>query len=70
MDISGMPQYTDHQKQILRNSNDRSKQEYITHVEFNKTPMKLKIPTTLFPDEVGEVILYLFSTSVESDHSH
>jgi hypothetical protein len=54
MDISGMPKYTDKQKEIIRTSNDKSKHEYSTVINYT-TKMNIKIPTTLFPDEVGGV---------------
>lgn len=60
MDLSGMPRYTDHEKQIIRSSNDKSKQEYTAHISFDKTNMKIRIPTTLFPDEVGDVTCWIY----------
>mmetsp|Transcript_24426 Transcript_24426/g.34241 ORF Transcript_24426/g.34241 Transcript_24426/m.34241 type:complete len:672 (+) Transcript_24426:134-2149(+) len=53
MDISGLPQYTDLQKQIIRSSTDKTKTEHSVDLNYI-TKMKLKIPTILFPDEVGD----------------
>lgn len=54
MDLSSFPILSDHRKLILRSANDKSKQEFSTSINFI-TKMNLKIPTTLFPDEVGDV---------------
>lgn len=50
-----MPSYSIHQKQIYRNSNDNNKQEFLTTVNYLQTKINVKIPTILFPDEVGDV---------------
>lgn len=62
INMNEIPSYPDHYKLILRNSNDRSKQEYSFMASY-LTKINVRIPLTLFPDEIGDVRLkrsYLF----------
>jgi hypothetical protein len=53
--LTDIPTYSDNQKLIWRAKNDKAHQEYVVPIQYSAARINVKIPLTLFPDEVGEV---------------
>jgi len=55
VDLTRMPRLNEYQRLVLRNSQkDKQKQEFEISFNFLSAPIKIKIPLTTSPDEVGE----------------
>ena len=55
LDLTHVARIPFYQKVLLRNGHDATQQELQVQLDFAGTRMKVKVPTTLFADEVGDL---------------
>lgn len=55
LDLTHIARIPYFQKVLLRNGHDTTQQEMQVQLDFVGQRMKVKVPTTLFPDEVGDL---------------